>query len=155
MQEPDSDTYVSMKPGDWVVQNSANSGVGRSLIAIAGARGLRTINFVRRRELLKELKAAGGDIVLVDEPGAVEEALGLVERIRPVGRLRGKGEPIALVHRLLSTSARILFLQARGLSVRVGQAFVPPSTVRFAPVMYEASGPATNATNAATSSTCP
>src|SRR5207302_6467229 len=35
------------------------------------------------------------------------------------------------------------------------QAFVPPSTVRFAPVMYEDSGPATNATNAATSSTCP
>src|SRR5258705_4773920 len=34
----------------------------------------------------------------------------------------------------------------------VGQAFVPPSTVRFAPVMYDASGPATNATNAATSS---
>jgi hypothetical protein len=37
----------------------------------------------------------------------------------------------------------------------VGQALVPPSTVRFAPVMYDASGPATNATNAATSSTDP
>ena len=35
------------------------------------------------------------------------------------------------------------------------QAFVPPSTVRFAPVMYEDSGPATNATRAATSSTRP
>lgn len=34
-------------------------------------------------------------------------------------------------------------------------AFMPPSTVRFAPVMYDASGPATNATSAATSSTCP
>src|SRR2546427_11862503 len=33
------------------------------------------------------------------------------------------------------------------------QALVPPSTVRFAPVMYEDSGPATNATSAATSST--
>jgi NADPH:quinone reductase-like Zn-dependent oxidoreductase len=61
-----------------VVQNSANSGVGRSLIAIAKARSLRTINFVRRQELLKELQAAGGDIVLVDEPGAAEEALRLV-----------------------------------------------------------------------------
>jgi NADPH:quinone reductase-like Zn-dependent oxidoreductase len=70
--------YTELKPGDWVVQNSANSGVGRSLIAIAKARGLRTINFVRRPELLKELKAAGGDIVLVDEPGAAEEALRLV-----------------------------------------------------------------------------
>src|SRR4029077_8011269 len=35
------------------------------------------------------------------------------------------------------------------------QAFIPPSIVRFAPVMYEDSGPATNATSAATSSTCP
>ena len=35
------------------------------------------------------------------------------------------------------------------------QAFVPPSTVRFAPVIYEDSGPATNDTNAATSSTRP
>src|ERR1700749_318631 len=35
------------------------------------------------------------------------------------------------------------------------QAFIPPSTVRFAPVMYEDSGPATNDTSAATSSTWP
>jgi NADPH:quinone reductase-like Zn-dependent oxidoreductase len=39
---------------------------------------LRTINFIRSQELLKELKAAGGDIVLVDEPGAAAEALRLV-----------------------------------------------------------------------------
>src|SRR3984893_16259394 len=35
------------------------------------------------------------------------------------------------------------------------QAFIPPSTVRLAPVMYEDSGPATNATTAAISSTWP
>src|SRR5260221_9789657 len=35
------------------------------------------------------------------------------------------------------------------------QAFIAPSTVRFAPVMYEDSGPATNATIAAISSTRP
>ena len=35
------------------------------------------------------------------------------------------------------------------------QAFIPPSTVRFAPVMYEDSGPATNATIAAISSARP
>src|SRR4029077_13452984 len=42
-------------------------------------------------------------------------------------------------------------------SLRTGgaQAFIPPSTVRFAPVMYEDSGPATNATVAAISSTRP
>lgn len=59
--------YVDLQPGDWVAQNAANSGVGRLVIAIAKTRGLRTINFVRRAELVAELKAAGGDIVVVDE----------------------------------------------------------------------------------------
>jgi NADPH:quinone reductase-like Zn-dependent oxidoreductase len=65
--------YVDLEPGDWVAQNAANSGVGRSVIAIAKARGLRTINFVRRAELVTELKAAGGDIVVVDEPGVLDK----------------------------------------------------------------------------------
>jgi NADPH:quinone reductase-like Zn-dependent oxidoreductase len=67
--------YVQLKPGDWVVQNAANGGVGRSLIAIAKARGLKTINYVRKAALVNELKAAGGDVVLVEQPGVVEEAL--------------------------------------------------------------------------------
>ena len=32
-----------LKPGDWVIQNEANSGVGRSLIAIAKAPGLTEV----------------------------------------------------------------------------------------------------------------
>jgi NADPH:quinone reductase-like Zn-dependent oxidoreductase len=39
---------IDLRPGDWVAQNAANSGVGRSLIAIAKARGLKTLNVVRR-----------------------------------------------------------------------------------------------------------
>jgi len=35
--------YVNLKPGDWVVQNSANSGVGRWVIAFAKARGLKRL----------------------------------------------------------------------------------------------------------------
>lgn len=66
--------YTDLKPGDWIVQNGANSGVGRSLIAIARKRGFRTINLVRREELIDELKQAGGDIVLKDDPASVAEA---------------------------------------------------------------------------------
>src|ERR1700747_946192 len=61
--------YVDLQPGDWVAQNAANSGVGRAVIAIAKSRGLRTINFIRRAELVAELKAAGGDIRVVDAGG--------------------------------------------------------------------------------------
>ena len=49
------DQAPDLKPGDWVVQNAANSGVGRSVVAIAKARGLKTINLVRRAELIPEL----------------------------------------------------------------------------------------------------
>jgi NADPH:quinone reductase-like Zn-dependent oxidoreductase len=48
--------YVDLKPGEWVVQNAANSGVGRWVIAFAKARGLQTVNIVRRPELVAELE---------------------------------------------------------------------------------------------------
>ncbi len=66
--------FVDLNKGDWVVQNAGNSGIGRTVIALAKKRGVRTISFVRRAELVKELREAGGDVVLVDGPGAVEKA---------------------------------------------------------------------------------
>ena len=51
--------YVALSPGDWVIQNAGNSGVGRSVIAFAKDRGLRTVSLVRRQELIDELVAAG------------------------------------------------------------------------------------------------
>jgi trans-2-enoyl-CoA reductase len=58
--------FVKLQPGDWVIQNAANSGVGHAMIAIAHAHGFRTVNVVRRMELIPELKAEGGDVVLLD-----------------------------------------------------------------------------------------
>lgn len=57
-----------LKPGDWFVQNGANSNVGRILISLARQRGVRTVNVVRRPELVPELKAMGADVVVVDGP---------------------------------------------------------------------------------------
>ena len=64
--------YVTLKPGEWVVQNAANSGVGRWVIAFAKTRGLKTVNIVRRPELVAELEAIGGDVVVVDSPDVSE-----------------------------------------------------------------------------------
>ncbi len=58
--------FVDLGTGDWVIQNVANSAVGRLLIVLARQRGLRTVNVVRRAELAAELTALGADIVLVD-----------------------------------------------------------------------------------------
>lgn len=61
--------FVDLAPGDWVLQNAANSGVGRCVIAIARRRGLKTLNVVRRAELVEELKGLGADaVVLENEP---------------------------------------------------------------------------------------
>lgn len=59
---------VRLNPGDWVIQNGANSATGRAVIAVAKSLGIRTVNVVRRPELVAEIKALGGDLVLVDGP---------------------------------------------------------------------------------------
>ncbi|MFV0416841.1 MAG: MDR family NADPH-dependent oxidoreductase [Chthoniobacterales bacterium] len=56
-----------LKPGDWIVQNASNSGVGRSVIQIASLLGFKTLSVVRRPELLEELRRLGGDIVVTEE----------------------------------------------------------------------------------------
>jgi NADPH:quinone reductase-like Zn-dependent oxidoreductase len=59
---------VKLPRGSWVIQNAANSGVGRATVVIAKSLGLRTVNVVRRDEVVQEMKALGGDVVLVDGP---------------------------------------------------------------------------------------
>jgi NADPH:quinone reductase-like Zn-dependent oxidoreductase len=59
---------VTLPRGSWVIQNGANSGVGRATVAVAKSLGLRTVNVVRRDEVVAEMKALGGDVVLVDGP---------------------------------------------------------------------------------------
>ena len=68
--------FVTLKGGDWVIQNVANSAVGRLAIVLAHQHGLRTVNVVRRPELAGELKQLGADLVIVDGEGLA----GRVER---------------------------------------------------------------------------
>lgn len=71
--------FVDLQPGDWVIQNAANSGVGEYLIQLAKIRGLKTVNILRRESAVAAVKAMGGDVVLVDGDGLgkrVAEATG-------------------------------------------------------------------------------
>jgi trans-2-enoyl-CoA reductase len=63
---------VALKPGDWVIQNVANSAVGRLVIRLAQARGIKTMNVVRRESLFAELQALGADACAVDGPDLAE-----------------------------------------------------------------------------------
>ena len=58
--------YVDLQPGDWVIQDAANSGVGTNLIRLAKADGVRTVNVVRRESLTQPLQSIGADVVVVD-----------------------------------------------------------------------------------------
>ncbi|MEO8102286.1 MAG: zinc-dependent alcohol dehydrogenase family protein [Betaproteobacteria bacterium] len=58
--------FVDLQPGEWVIQNAANSGVGAYLIQLARLRGLKTVNVVRRESAVVGVTELGGNVVLVD-----------------------------------------------------------------------------------------
>jgi trans-2-enoyl-CoA reductase len=65
--------YVNLARGEWLIQNAANSAAGRALIQIARELGYKTVNVLRRNDLIDELRAEGGDVVLVDGENLREE----------------------------------------------------------------------------------
>ena len=56
----------ALQKGDWVIQNAANSAVGRCVIQIARSRGWKTLNVVRRSDVIEDLKALGADEVVLE-----------------------------------------------------------------------------------------
>ncbi|CAD5235220.1 unnamed protein product [Bursaphelenchus xylophilus] len=63
--------YVKLEKGDLIVQNLANSHCGQSVIQIANALGYKTVNVVRNRpdieDLKRQLKDMGADFVYTEE----------------------------------------------------------------------------------------
>jgi trans-2-enoyl-CoA reductase len=68
-------TYGDLGPGDWVIQNAANSAVGQYLMRLAKIRGIRTVNVMRRPGLESLVAECGGDVCVV-------EGDDLAERVR-------------------------------------------------------------------------
>lgn len=79
---------VSVNPctalGDTVIQNGANSSVGQALIQIAAAWGLITVNIIRSRpnveELKNHLKDLGANFVITEEDLKSPEIVKNIER---------------------------------------------------------------------------
>mmetsp|Transcript_18355 Transcript_18355/g.28744 ORF Transcript_18355/g.28744 Transcript_18355/m.28744 type:complete len:343 (-) Transcript_18355:225-1253(-) len=57
--------FVSLKKGDFIIQNDAGSEVGEAVVQLAAARGVKTFN-VAKKEHVDRLKKLGGTVV-VDE----------------------------------------------------------------------------------------
>lgn len=104
--------YAALETGDWVIQNAGNSAVARTVSAIARARGLKTINLVRRPDAVADAIAAGADAAFVDDEQALEQIRSVVGE-RGIGlALDGVGG--AAVGRLAAA------LRARGTVVSYG-----------------------------------
>lgn len=86
----------SPQSGEWILQNASNSGVGRAVIQLAPLLGLRTLNIVRRPELIEELRALGGDVVLLEEDDLKETVKSVCGKQRPRLALNAVGGPSAL-----------------------------------------------------------
>lgn len=77
--------FVKLERGDWLIQNAANSGAGRAVIAIAKELGWKTVNVVRRAELIEELRSEGAEVVVLDS-----------EKLRAEVKAQTGGAPIRL-----------------------------------------------------------
>jgi trans-2-enoyl-CoA reductase len=88
--------FALLEPGDWIVQNAANSGVGRAVIQLAKALGLRTLNVVRRVELVEELEKIGGNVVITEETNLRDQVQALCGGKAPKLALNAVGGPSAL-----------------------------------------------------------
>lgn len=88
--------FVDLQPGQWFIQNGANSGVGRAAIQLGKLWGYKSINVVRKRdtgmeELKADLQGLGADVVVTDEEVEKKEFRDKIKELTNGGR-----EPVRL-----------------------------------------------------------
>ena len=90
--------YRELQRGDWLMQNAANSGVGRCVIQIARLLGFKTINLVRRADRwAAELRTLGADVVVdEDDPQVVQQVLEELGNTKPLLGLNAVGGESAI-----------------------------------------------------------
>ena len=73
---------LRVPPGEWLLQSAAGGELGKMVIRLGKKFGFRTLNVVRRREQVDELRALGADAVLVESDGPLPEQ---VAKVAPEG----------------------------------------------------------------------
>jgi NADPH:quinone reductase-like Zn-dependent oxidoreductase len=113
--------FVSLRPGDWIIQNAANSAVGESVIQLAKASGLRTANLVRSpQKHAARLQALGADLVLADDKDALKALAAALRGEKPRLALNSIGGPsaITLIRALAGDGVLVTFGGMSGDLVR-------------------------------------
>ena len=83
---------LAIPAGEWLLQSAAGGELGKMIIRLGKRHGFKTLNVVRRREQVDELKRIGADEVVVESDGPVDEQVkrltnnrGVKFAIDPVG----------------------------------------------------------------------
>lgn len=101
---------LKVPKGEWLLQSAAGSTLGKMIIKLGKVDGFKTLNVVRRREAVAELKALGGDAVISSSDGPIDEQVraltggrGVAYALDPVG-----GETGGQVFQSLGDDAHML-----------------------------------------------
>jgi NADPH:quinone reductase len=101
---------LAVPKGEWLLQSAAGSTLGRMIINLGRHDGFKTVNVVRRRDAIAELRSLGGDAVISSSDGPIDEHVrrvagsdGVKYAVDPVGGETGTG-----VFRSLAPGGRLL-----------------------------------------------
>ncbi|QYY37209.1 2-enoyl thioester reductase domain-containing protein [Ruficoccus sp. ZRK36] len=102
--------FIDFKPGEWIIQNAANSAVGVSMIQLAHHCGLKTINVVRDAETWEPiLKDMGADVVVAEESGYEKKIKELTGGAKPrLGLNSIGGDSVIRLIRCMADSAKVV-----------------------------------------------
>src|SRR5260370_8622875 len=75
-----------LKPGNWLVQTAAGSTVGQLVLQLVRSERFRTVNIVRRRAQVSEIKALGGEVVITSEDNDLGTQLATASEGRALAR---------------------------------------------------------------------
>jgi len=64
---------LKVRPGEWLLQSAAGSTLGKMVIRLGHHLGIKTLNVVRRREAIDELKALGATAVICSADGPIAD----------------------------------------------------------------------------------
>jgi NADPH:quinone reductase len=115
---------LAVPRGEWLLQSAAASQIGRMMIRLAKRAGIKTINIVRRRESVADLKDLGADAVIVSTDGPIDEQVrgiagpeGVKYAVDPVA-----GETGTQMFKALHEEGRMLvYGSLTGEPIRIGE----------------------------------
>lgn len=107
--------FEKLLPGDWVVLNASNSGVGQCVIQLAATMGIKTACFLRNETLIPELTHLGAELVLPDTPEGYKTAKHAIGKTRAKLAFNAVGGESALrLMKLLAPSGTHITYGAMG-----------------------------------------